>query len=282
MYRIASALASERLNPRVLYTHARFMPAADSNPAESPGAPSSAPLGPPRIIDLGRMDYAAAFDLQRAHHEEVLAARPTTDSPDAPLSGDPGRILLVEHDPPVITLTSRPSITDHLIATPELLARSGVTTAHTDRGGDITYHGPGQLVVYPILDLNLYRLRLHDYMHLLEQSVIDTLAVFGIAGERDPAARGVWVPANSVHDQPAKICAMGVRIRRWVSMHGLALNVDPDMRHFQLIVPCGLAGRPVTSLKLQLGDACPAMSEVKAALTSALQARLVEQAAKHT
>lgn len=251
-----------------------------SGNAEARNAPSAAR---PRVIDLGRLSYARALDVQRAHHEEVLAARPTADSAaadalpgaGATVVGDAGRVLLVEHDPPVITLTSRAGVADHLVATPELLARSGVTVEQTDRGGDITYHGPGQLVVYPILDLNVYRLRLHDYMRLLEQSVIDTLAAFGISGERDAGATGVWIGPNRAHDQAAKVCAMGVRIRRWVSMHGLALNVDPEMGHFRLIVPCGLVGRPVTSLRMELGDRCPTMDEVKRTLAGALCDRLM-------
>lgn len=220
------------------------------------------------VIDLGRMDYAAAYAVQQAHHAEVLALRDNPDSIEPP-----GRILLVEHEPPVITISQRKDARQHLIATPELLARHGVTIAETDRGGDITYHGPGQLVVYPIIDLNAHRLRLHDYMRLLEDAVIDTLMEFGITGERDPGATGVWV--RSMRDaQSAKICAMGVRIRRWVSMHGLALNVTTDLDHFKLIVPCGLAGRPVTSLRQLLGERCPSMDRVKAELANALSARL--------
>ncbi|QKK09243.1 MAG: lipoyl(octanoyl) transferase LipB [Planctomycetota bacterium] len=152
-------------------------------------------------------------------------------------------------------------------------------------GGDITYHGPGQLVAYPILDLNVLMLRLHDYMRLLEQSVIDTLAGFGVEGQRDPEATGVWVelaryqPA-APEGRLAKIAAMGVRVRRWVSMHGLSLNVDPDPAHFRLIVPCGLAGRPVTTLRALLGDDCPSMERVSEALVGHLHANLAVAAAR--
>jgi len=236
-----------------------------------------------RVIDLGRMDYAQAYALQVAHHEEVLAAREAGgggDSDDARGPSDPGRILLVEHDPPVITISRRQGVEGHLLAGRELLSAMGIEVRETDRGGDITYHGPGQLVVYPILDLNRYRLRLHDYMRLLEQAVIDTVGGFGVVAERDPppgSATGVWV-AGSVLGGPAKVCAMGVRIRRWVSLHGLALNVTTDLEHFRLIVPCGLAGRGVTSLQQELGAACPGMAAVKRALvenlTGALEARV--------
>lgn len=230
--------------------------------------------------DLGSMPYAHAYQHQTRHVSELLAAR------DA---GRPerGRVLLLEHDPPVITLSRRESARAHLLATPEQLARAGVALEQTDRGGDITYHGPGQLVVYPILDLNTLGLNLHRYMRLLEQVVIDTCADFGLSAHRDPSATGVWVspdpsparplgraPAQPIAPSPlqdpappgAKLAAIGVRIRRWVSMHGLALNVTTNLDHFNLIVPCGLAGRGVTSLRRELGPRCPSMDDVKAAV----------------
>ncbi len=239
----------------------------------------------PRIIDLGRLSYADAYAQQLAHHEEVLAARespsshPTSDI-HHPTSPDPGRILLVEHDPPVITISRRANARAHLLAAPDQLAAAGVELAETDRGGDITYHGPGQLIAYPILDLNFYHLGLHAYMRLLEQSIIDTIAKWGITGERDPAATGVWISPShptSLPSGPSKIAALGVRIRRWVSMHGLALNVTTNLDHFNLIVPCGLAGRGVTSMKQELGPGCPSMDEAKRALSRALVTNL-EQA----
>ncbi len=134
-------------------------------------------------------------------------------------------------------------------------------------------------MAYPIVDLNRARLRLHGYMRLLEQAVIDTLATYGIEGFRDtpapptPPATGVWVRPTP-DAAPAKICAMGVRVRRWVSMHGLALNVSTDLDHFKLIVPCGLVGRPVTSMRHILGDRCPQMSAVKGTLASRLAAAI--------
>jgi lipoyl(octanoyl) transferase len=160
------------------------------------------------------------------------------------------------------------------------LGAAGVTVAETDRGGDITFHGPGQLVVYPILDLNLLNLRLNGYLRFLEQVLIDTLAHFAIEGHRDPTATGVWtvMPPASSHDphaptlapQSSKIAAIGVRVSRWVTMHGLALNVMTNLDHFNLIVPCGLAGRSVTSMKQVLGDCCPTMAAVKQTLAATL------------
>ena len=205
------------------------------------------------VRDLGRTPYAEAFDLQKGMQQEVIEARHRDESL--------GYLVLVEHDPPVITISRRKTARDHLLATDEQLAAAGIQITQTNRGGDITYHGPGQLVVYPILDLNTLRLRIHGYMRFLEQVVIDTLAEFRIKGRRDESATGVWV-GNS----PQKICAMGVRISRWVSMHGLALNVTTNLDHFNLIVPCGLVGRTVTNMHEQLGDACPTLDQVKRAI----------------
>jgi lipoyl(octanoyl) transferase len=226
------------------------------------------------------MPYAEAYAAQLAHLEELLSAREAGRP-------EPGRILFIEHDPPVITVSRRPTARQHLVATPEMLARAGVTVAETDRGGDITYHGPGQQVVYPILDLNFLGLRLHEYMRLLEQVVIDSLSHFGVHAERDCGATGVWVGRSAecrvdsaqcgeaAAPPAAKICAMGVRVKRWISLHGLALNVTTNLQHFQLIVPCGLAGRPVTSLAALLGEACPSMEEVRARLRIEFARRLL-------
>ena len=221
-----------------------------------------------RVRDLGRMPYAEAFALQKRLQQEVIEARPRGASL--------GYLVLVEHHPPVITISRRKKARRHLVATDEQLAGAGIEIAQTDRGGDITYHGPGQLVVYPILDLNALRLRIHSYMRFLEQIVIDTLAEFGIQGQRDECATGVWVGGGTTEAshglesvgvfKSQKICAMGVRVSRWVSMHGLALNVTTNLDHFDLIVPCGLVGRTVTTMQRELGDACPSMDEVKRAI----------------
>lgn len=230
-----------------------------------------------QVEDLGRVRYAEAFAAQRRLQDELIASRSDADASAGSAPGrvqrtaSIGRVLLVEHEP-VVTITPRPGVREHLLATPELLARHGVEVCETDRGGDITYHGPGQLVAYPILDLNSINLGLHEYMSMLESAVIDACAAFGVVGHRDPAARGVWVRNGDASGPAAKVCAMGVRVRRWVSMHGLALNVDPRMEHFGLIVPCGLAGRPVTSLRALLGTACPSMSDVKSELSKQLRA----------
>ncbi len=233
---------------------------------------------PLRVLDLGRLGYAAACREQSRFVAEALDLRDA----GAPR---PGVILLVEHDPPVITITRRPSASGNLRAPPELLQRLGVELLHTDRGGDITYHGPGQLVVYPILDLNFLRLRLHNYIRLLEEAAIQTCASFGVHAHRESGATGVWAstPLGSCEDHSCeKICAIGVRIRRWVSMHGLALNVTTNLDHFNLIVPCGLTGRSVTSLAARLGTACPSMEQVKAVITATLSDLIAHAARDQT
>lgn len=215
------------------------------------------------------MGYAPAYDAQIAHLERVLASREAEG--DSRRSA--GFLLLVEHDPPVITISRRPAAAEHLLASTELLARAGIEIQPTDRGGDITYHGPGQLVAYPILDLNLLGLRLHEYMRALEDAVITLCESFGVSAVRDQHATGVWA-ADDTGAAERKICAMGVRVKRWVSMHGLALNVTTNLAHFDHIVPCGLAGRPVTSLRRELGDRSPTMDETKDALIRELDAVL--------
>lgn len=225
------------------------------------------------VIDLGRTPYAEAYALQLEHHAEVLAAREAG-------SPVPGRLLFVEHDP-VVTVTKRPDAPGHVLAGPEALRAAGVALEATDRGGDVTYHGPGQIVCYPIIDLRAVGLRLHDHMRLMERAVIETLAGFGLDGQRDEGATGVWIPPGlgGPHPVASKICAMGVRVRRWITLHGLALNVEPDLSHFGLIVPCGLHGRPVTSLREQLGEASPSMERVRSVLAERLVALLLERMA---
>ena len=178
------------------------------------------------VRELGRMDYASALELQR----RLVAERQQGAIPD--------QLLLVEH-PHVVTL-GRNGHRENLLASDEILARAGVDFHPTDRGGDITYHGPGQLVGYPILDLREWKRDVAAYVRGLEQVLIDTLAEFGIAAVRIPKLTGVWVDGR-------KIAAIGVHIARWVTSHGFALNVSTDLSYFQYIVPCGLT-KPVTSM----------------------------------
>ncbi len=162
-------------------------------------------------------------------------------------------LLLLEHTP-VITLGRRAD-PSHILAPPEVLAREGIEVQQTERGGDVTYHGPGQLVGYPILHLPSYNLGASDYMHRLEEVIMRALADFGLATHRREGIIGVWVGEN-------KIAALGVRIKRGVTLHGFALNVNPDMRHWSFIIPCGITDGWVTSLAQELAQP-PEMAEVR-------------------
>lgn len=191
--------------------------------------------------DLGRLRWAEASALQ----EELVEKRKRHEITD--------QLLLVEH-PHVVTM-GRNGHMENLIAGEEILSRSGIDFHHTNRGGDVTYHGPGQVVGYPILDLSEWQRDVHAYVRAVEQVVIDTIAVFGLRGARVAGATGVWVDG-------AKVCAIGIHISRWVTSHGFALNVTTDLQYFQYIIPCGLT-EPVTSMKA-LGVSA-SMDEVKLA-----------------
>ena len=197
-----------------------------------------------QLRELGRIGYGAALELQK----QLEAERKQGLIPD--------QLLLLEH-PHVITL-GRNARREHLLAGEDLLARADVSVYETDRGGDVTYHGPGQLVGYPIINLKDWKRDVGAYMRAIEQVIIDTLAEFGIAAGRIPKLTGVWVGER-------KVAAIGVHISRWVTTHGFALNVNTDLNFFQYIVPCGLT-RPVTSMA-QLGVAAdlPAVARVLAA-----------------
>jgi lipoate-protein ligase B len=179
------------------------------------------------VTDVGRTGYAEAW----ARQLELVAQRKRGEIPD--------QFLIVEH-PHVVTM-GRNGHDTNLLAPPEMLARAGIDFQRTDRGGDVTYHGPGQIVGYPIFDLREWKRDVVAYVRGLEQVLIDALAEFGIRGERSDGATGVWTSEG-------KIAAIGVHISRWVTSHGFALNVDTDLNYFRYIVPCGLT-RPVTSMR---------------------------------
>ncbi len=195
--------------------------------------------------DLGTVPYADAWARQLSVHHSVL-------------TGGPPTLLLLEH-PPVITLSQRPDARRHLLADDARLRDLGIDLQETNRGGDITYHGPGQLVVYPILRLADYHLNVGRYMRLLEEVIIDAVARFGVRAGTIDGCTGVWAGSS-------KLAALGIRVRRGVTLHGLALNVTTNLAHFQTIIPCGLANRSVTSLQTILGHACPPMDQIQAAL----------------
>ena len=184
------------------------------------------------LEQLGLVDYAAALDWQR----EKVAQRKAGAIPDT--------LLLLEH-PHVYTL-GRNALEANILASPEFLAARGAQVFHTDRGGDVTYHGPGQLVGYPILDLTQHRRDIAWYMRSLEEVFIRAARDYGIEAGRSPGAAGVWVGND-------KLVAMGVHLSRWVTSHGFAFNLNTDLRYFEWIVPCGLPGKGVTSLAKLLG-----------------------------
>jgi lipoyl(octanoyl) transferase len=205
---------------------------------------------PCEVRDLGRLDYGGAFELQR----ELVEKRKQGLIPD--------QLLFVEH-PHVVTM-GRNGHLSNVLAPPEVLERAGISFYETDRGGDVTYHGPGQLVGYPIFDLRDWKRDVGAFVRGIEQAIIDALGGFGIRGTRDPKATGVWVEERAGDLPPAKICAIGVHLSRWVSSHGFALNIDTDLDFFRYIVPCGLT-KPVTSMRLEGSRA--SRQEVQAAVT---------------
>lgn len=195
-------------------------------------------------IDLGLMRYAEALSVQRSLFDEVVG-------------GAGGALIIVEH-PHVYTLGKSGDAANMLISE-ELLERIGAEFVHTDRGGDITYHGYGQLVVYPIVNITELGISLRKYIELLEQTIIDTVAEYGITSGRAEGATGVWIDG----DQPSarKIAAIGVKASRSVTMHGAALNVNTDLGYFSHINPCGFVDRGVTSIAKEIGREV-ALSEV--------------------
>jgi len=205
-------------------------PVAALTPRPLPAAPVPRTVA---VVDLGRQPYRPVWDLQRRLVEARKAGR----------GGDV--LLLVEHAP-VVTLGRR-AVAGHVLRPADELAARGIEVVAVERGGDVTYHGPGQLVAYPILDLHGFRTDVRWYALALLEVVVRTLAAFGVAAEaRTGAETGVWAPTAA--GGWGKVAALGVRIERWITYHGVALNVDPDLADFDIIVPCGLAGAATVSL----------------------------------
>ena len=201
------------------------------------------------VADLGLTPYADALAFQR----EVARARIAGEIEDDVL-------LLVEH-PPVVTL-GRSAKSAHLLASPAYLRQQGVEVFEVERGGDVTFHGPGQLVGYPIIDLKQHRRDLHWYLRQVEQLLIDAMAAYGLRCDRNPPYTGVWIDDR-------KIASIGVHARDWVTWHGFALNVATDLRFFDLIVPCGIQSVRMTSLHAELPDEHPSLAEVSARVVAA-------------
>lgn len=193
--------------------------------------------------DLGTLGYAEAFALQKQLQEQQLAG--TLGS----------GLLLVEH-PPVITVSKRANLED-IVAPEKVLAKRGIALEQTDRGGQVTYHGPGQLVVYFLFNLKDFQEDLHQFLRQMEETIMQLLQHYGLQSYRSDGRTGVWVGKE-------KVCALGIHVRRWWTTHGLALNVSTDLNHFGLIIPCGIRDRGVTSLERLLpAGTCPSMEQVK-------------------
>ncbi|WP_420604145.1 lipoyl(octanoyl) transferase LipB [Flagellimonas sp.] len=228
------------------------------------------------LQDLGRKDYKETWDYQEALFKEIVDLKIKNRREEANLE-TPNHFLFVEH-PHVYTLGKSGDI-NNLLVDEKKLEEKGATFYKINRGGDITYHGPGQIVGYPILDLDNFFTDIHKYLRLLEEMVILTLAEYGLKGVRSEGETGVWLDVGTPFAR--KICAMGVRASRWVTMHGFALNVNADLGYFDMMIPCGIKDKAVTSLNVELGKTVVDMEEVKQKLqyhfTALFEAELVKE-----
>jgi lipoyl(octanoyl) transferase len=229
-----------------------------------------------KFIDLGLVDYKKAWDYQTDLFNKILAVKSENRNLPESLQKPTDNFLLFCEHPHVFTL-GRSGDEKNLLVKKEALDSIQATYYHINRGGDITYHGPGQIVVYPVVDLENFFTDIHRYMRLLEESVIQTLNEFSIASGRIPGLTGVWLePENQIRAR--KICALGVKTSRWVTLHGLAFNVNTDLNYFDLIVPCGMEDKMVTSLKKETGttqDMNKVKEILKGKMTSLFEMSLV-------
>lgn len=218
--------------------------------------------------DLGLISYQNAWDYQEKIFADIIAEKMALRRDDRAGVYPENRLIFCEH-PPVYTLGKSGDIS-HLLYTEEELNARGIAYHHINRGGDITFHGPGQLVGYPILDLDQFFTDIHQYLRYLEEAVIKTLAFFGVKGGRIKGLTGVWIDPDKP-DKARKICAMGIKCSHWVTMHGFAFNINPDLHYFDHIIPCGIDDKGVTSLEKELGYK-PDMAEVSVMLRERLTA----------
>ena len=214
-----------------------------------------------QIEDLGRKDYKWTWDYQEELFQQILSVK-VRNRREEKNEPTPNYLLFVEH-PHVYTLGKSGDINNLKISEAEL-EKVEATYYKINRGGDITYHGPGQIVAYPILDLENFFTDIHEYLRLLEETVIKTLAEFDIKGERSKGETGVWIDVGTPYAR--KICAMGVRASRWVTMHGLAFNINTDLQYFDHIIPCGIQDKAVTSLNKEVGQKELELEPIKASL----------------
>lgn len=210
------------------------------------------------LQDLGQRDYKETWDYQEELFRQIIDLKIKNRREESNLV-TPNHFLFVEH-PHVFTLGKSGNLSN-LLVDEKQLAEKDATFYKINRGGDITYHGPGQIVGYPILDLDNFFTDIHKYLRLLEEMVILTLSEYGLNAERSEGETGVWLDVGTPFAR--KICAMGVRASRWVTMHGFALNVNANLGYFDLMIPCGIKDKAVTSLNVELGKAEVPMEEVR-------------------
>ena len=223
-----------------------------------------------QFINLGLIDYKSAWDYQAELFNKILSVKSSNrDLPEEARQLTDNYVIFCEH-PHVFTL-GKSGNEKNLLISMEKLHTIQATYHHINRGGDITYHGPGQIVGYPVIDMENFFTDIHKYMRHIEEAVIRTLGLYGIEAGRIPGLTGVWISPEDPQ-RARKICALGVKTSRWVTMHGFALNVNTDLRYFDYIVPCGINDKAVTSMAKELGRALDLL-----AVEEALKARLQEQ-----
>ena len=210
------------------------------------------------VIDWGQIPFKEAWEKQKKLLDSIVAIKLQNRKQQKQQQPTPNYLILCEH-PHTYTL-GKSGNPEHLLIDEATLKKENIAFYPIDRGGDITYHGPGQIVAYPILDLENFKTDLHWFLRNIEEAIIQCLAHYGIHGDRIAGLTGVWVRPHSAN--PEKIAAIGIRCSRWVSMHGLALNVNTDLKYFSYIVPCGIKDKGVTSMAKELGHEVP-IEEVK-------------------
>tara|TARA_R110002074_G_scaffold104764_1_gene226255 strand:- start:6500 stop:7216 length:717 start_codon:yes stop_codon:yes gene_type:complete len=229
-----------------------------------------------QLQDLGLKDYKETWDFQEKLFKEIIDLKIKNRREERTVE-TPNYLVFVEH-PHVYTLGKSGDISN-LLVDEKALDEKGASFYKINRGGDITYHGPGQMVGYPILDLDNFFTDIHKYLRFLEEMVILTLADYGLKAERSKGETGVWLDVGTPFAR--KICAMGVRASRWVTMHGFALNVNADLGYFDMMIPCGIRGKAVTSMNVELGKKEVDLNEVKERLlihfSTLFEAEIIKQ-----
>lgn len=215
-----------------------------------------------KVIDLGLIGYEESLRFQADLFEKILSIKKANRALDHAQEATPNYIIFCEH-PHVFTLGKSGDEKNLLISIKDLPSIDA-TYHRINRGGDITYHGPGQIVVYPVIDMENFFTDIHQYMRLLEEGVIQTLGEFGISAGRIPGLTGVWIDYENM-DSARKVCALGVKTSRWVTLHGLAFNINTNLDYFKYIVPCGIDDKAVTSLEYELGSK-QNLNEIKSVL----------------